>query len=106
MDKRRDADSATIQMSPPLNFTEAILDPVVSNFSKIVPFPLNILSRVLQSGSVKTFAAVLRHRKKLLTWAAAENRSLHRIHVDSLRHIFKDLDRSQRLCTSRCCKAA
>ena len=83
-----------MKMSPPLNFTEAILDPVVSKFSNFVSIPLHVLSRFTPSRSVKTLAAVLRRRKKLLIRAAAENRSLHRIHVDSLRHIFQDLDRS------------
>lgn len=37
---RSNADSEILKMSPPLNITEAILDPVVSEFPASIPYPM------------------------------------------------------------------
>lgn len=74
-------------MSPPLNFTEAILDPVVSNFSSFNFLFFHIIntSDKTHSGSGKNSATVhdstMISKRKLLTGDVTENRDLHRVYV-------------------------
>lgn len=78
-------------MSPPLNFTEAILDPVVSNFSSLSSLPCHSLKHETHSDILISAATVSRldpgYKKRKILSEDAENRNLHCFYVVSDRAI-------------------